>query len=410
MDWLKSIISVVVGIAAVIIIWRVGFVPEPPIPGQTEKPTETKVVAEAEKPDETQKPDATDEPEVASDVSEPEGPTDANEPGRVADANEPPRVVAVGDTRGPDDVSGQIRPAVITEEGESAEPNEPMENLNLKNVEMKTIIEKLAKWTGKVIIPTDESLKQKITIYSPEKLPRSKALQKIYSALSMKGYTAEHTDGTIFLKPITEAKLGEVPTISEDYPLAMVENKDQVVQKFFKLQNYSPSQMGQIILPLVGEYGYVSADENTGSLFVIDTVKNLMRISLIIKQFDVVEVAEIVTEIFEIKHGDPTAMVELLQTLLGDGSSVSASGGPGRGRGPFMPRPGPDSSRGRSSGGTAQSVTVGTSRTPALLIPQPTYNWIIVKATAEDLKKIGEWIKNSTGKYLHYMLTSHLQN
>ena len=394
MDWVKSIISVVVGIAAVLIIWRVGFVPDPPISGQTEKPTETKAVAEAEKPVEAQKPDATDKPEVASDVSIPEKPKDANEPGIVADANEPPRVVAVSDSRGPDDVSGQIKRAVITEKSESAEPNEPMENLNLKNVEMKTIIEKLAKWTGKVIIPTDESLKQKITIYSPEKLPRSKALQKIYSALRMKGYIAEQTDGTIFLKPIAEAKLGEVPTISDDYALALRENKDQVVQMFFKLDNYSPSQMGQIILPLVGDYGYVSADEGTGTLLVIDTVKSLMRISMIIKQFDVVEVEEILTEIFEIQHGDPTAMVELLQTLLGDGSSSSIRG-PSRGRGPFsMQRPGsPPSSSSRSkSGGTAQSVTVGTSRTPALLIPQPTYNWIIVKATAEDLKKIGEWI------------------
>jgi len=394
MDWLKSIISVVVGIAAVLIIWRVGFVPEPPISGQAEKPTETKIVAESEKPEESQKPDATDKPEVASEVSKPKSPGDvAGKPEGPGDANEPARVVAAGDSRGPDDVRGQIRPAVITEQGESVEPNEPMENLNLKNVEMKTIIEKLAKWTGKVIIPTDESLKQKITIYSPEKLPRSKALAKIYSALRIKGYIAQQTDGTIFLKPIAESKFGEVPTISEDYPLARVENKDQVVQKFFKLENYSPSQMGQIILPLVGEYGYVSTDESTGSLFVIDTVKSLMRISMIIKQFDIVEVEEILTEIFEIQHGNPTEMVELLQTLLGDGSSTSSSS---RGRGPFS-RGGPpsSSSRGRSSssGGTAQSVTVGTSRTPALLIPQPTYNWIIVKATAEDIKKIGEWIK-----------------
>jgi len=393
MDWLKSIISVVVGIAAVLIIWRVGFVPEPPISGQAEIPTETKVVAEAEKSVEAQKPDATDKSEVASEAGKPEKPGDvAGQPGRPVDVNEPPRVVAAGNSGRPDDVRGQIRTAVITEQGKSVEPNEPMENLNLKNVEMKIIIEKLATWTGKVIIPTDESLKQKITIYSPDKLPRSKALAMIYSALRIKGYIAEQTNGTIFLKPITEAKLGEVPTISEEYPLAMVENKDQVVQKFFKLKNYSPSQMGTIILPLVGEYGYVSADEGTGTLFVIDTVKSLMRISTIIKQFDVVEVEEILTQIFEIQHGDPTAMVELLQTLLGDGSSSMSSSS--RGRGPFRGGPPSSSSRGRSSsGGTAQSVTVGTSRTPALLIPQPTYNWIIAKATAEDLKKIGEWIK-----------------
>ena len=71
MDWLKSIISVVVGIAAVLIIWRVGFVPELPISGQAEKPTETKVAAEAEKPVEAQKPDAAGKPEVASEAGKP---------------------------------------------------------------------------------------------------------------------------------------------------------------------------------------------------------------------------------------------------------------------------------------------------------------------------------------------------
>ncbi len=56
--------------------------------------------------------------------------------------------------------------------------------------------------------------------------------------------------------------------------------------------------MAQIIQPLIGDYGYVSADENTGSLLIIETVRTLMRISLIIKQFDVVEVEQIETTYF----------------------------------------------------------------------------------------------------------------
>jgi general secretion pathway protein D len=370
MERSKLGISIVVGILSVFIIWRVGFYP--PVPEQTEKPTETKVVTESEQPVEVEKPGDANEPAVASEVIETR---------RVADVNEPVKVVAA---------------VQLDEPAKPAEPNEPMENLNLKNVEMKTIIEKLAKWTGKVIIPTDESLKQKITIYAPDKLPRSEALAKIYSALRIKGYVAVPTDGSIFLQPITDAKLGEVPTISEDYPLAMVENKDQVVQKFFKLHNYSPSQMGQIIQPLIGDYGYLSTDESTGSLLVIDTVRTLMRISLIIEQFDVVEVEEIETTYFEIHHGNPTEIVELLQTLLGESSNISmrGPGGPSRGRGPMsMQRPGSSGGRSQGSGGTATSVTVGTSRTPAILIAQPTYNWIIVKATAEDIKQIAEWIK-----------------
>ncbi|TKJ38041.1 MAG: hypothetical protein CEE38_04580 [Planctomycetes bacterium B3_Pla] len=363
MERSKSIISIVVGLAAVLIVWRVGFYPS--VPEQAEKSDETTVVAAAE-------PNKPGEAKKHGDANEPMVSFRNGRRGRPGDPNRPDKVVAAADSSKPGDA------------------NEPMEAVNLKNVEMKSIIEKLAKWTGKVIIPTDEAMKQKVTIYAPDKLPRNEALSMIYAALRMKGYVAEFANSVIFLKPMSEAKLGEVPTIASDYPLELLENKDQIVQKFFKLKNYIPSQMGQILLPLIGEYGYVSADENTGLLQVIDTVKNLMRMDLIIKQYDVVEAAEIETQIFEVHNGNPAEIVALLEKLLGGAGSVSARGP----RGPFGPRP--SSSRGsssKSSSGAATTVTVGTSRTPAILIPELTYNWIVAKATPGDLKQIGDWIE-----------------
>ncbi len=366
MERSKSVISIVVGLAAILIVWRVGFYP--PVP---QKPTPPAGI-EPNKPIETAKQTGPKEPMVSFDV---------NEPGRPADGNEPEKVVAAAGRPG--------------KSGGTVDANEPMESLNLKSVEMKSIIQKLADWTGKVIIPTDESMKQKVTIYAPDKLPRSEALSMIYAALRMKGYVAEFADNVIFLKPIAEAKLGEVPTIAADFPLAMVQNKDQIVQKFFRLKNYSASQMGQILLPLIGEYGYVSADETTSSLLVIDTVKNLMRIDLIIQQYDIVEAEEIETAWFEIKNGNPEEIVALLERLLSSGAGGSSRSF----RGPFGARPGSpperSSSPGKSSkgGGTATTVTVGTSRTPATLMAEPKYNWIIARATAEDLKLISEWIE-----------------
>ena len=44
------------------------------------------------------------------------------------------------------------------------DPNDPLVAINLNNIEMKNILTKLAAWTGKVIIPTDEAMKVKITI------------------------------------------------------------------------------------------------------------------------------------------------------------------------------------------------------------------------------------------------------
>lgn len=102
----------------------------------------------------------------------------------------------------------QTRPAEpeaatpVTKPDESVEPNESIVALNFKNVEFKNIVPKLAEWTGKVIIPDDKSMKEKITIYSPGKIPRSEAIAMIFNALCLKGYTTEETDSTIRIEKL----------------------------------------------------------------------------------------------------------------------------------------------------------------------------------------------------------------
>ena len=223
-----------------------------------------------------------------------------------------------------------------------------------------------------------EALRARVTIYAPERVPRSKALALVYSALLKKGYVAKHAEDAIYIEPIGDERLSVVPIISADTPLAMIENKDQVVQKFFELKNYSPSHMGQILMPMMGEYGYISADEETGSLLVVDTVKNLMTIALIIEQFDAAE--KTIEEIFEIRHRNPTEIIETLQAILADDSLTNTIDNRNirNQRGAFqqlrnrqgrIQRPGSTTTNRRRSsntgssarsGGTATSITVGT--------------------------------------------------
>ena len=367
MERSKSIISIVVGLAAILIIWRVGFYP--PAPEQTEKPVETEVAAE---------------PNVPGDANEPMVTFNADEPGRRRRGN----------------VDEPVRMFDASDPNEPADPNGPMEFVNLKSVEMKSIIEKLADWTGKVIIPTDESLKQKVTIYAPAKLPRSEALRVIYSALRMKGYIVEESDGTIFLKPIADAKLGRVPTIAANEPLAMIDNKDQIVQKFFELTSYSPSDMGSIIQPLVGDHGYVSVDETSRTLMVIDTVANLMRLERIIQQFDIPGSEQTETAIIDVRYGDPSEIVQMLNILLGETQGISTLRNmryQRDSRGSSRPSSSERTSSSTakkpdSSQGSATSVVVGTTRGPIVLIPEPRRKWIIAKASPDDLKQIREWV------------------
>jgi general secretion pathway protein D len=426
---------VIVGLVAVI-VWRAGF--HKPPAKLVEKATVTELASEPNKPPDVQKPTDANAPKLASGevrpgrfagVGEPNRPGRMRRPGGMRGSDRMPRFDeqegfggpppsfgppgfvepnAPGGVREPNEARMAFepnRPALYRGIRGPGGPNEPMEALNLKEVEMKSIIQKLAEWTGKVIIPTEEAMKQKVTIYSSEKMPRNQALAHIYSALRMKGYVAEQSDNAIYLTPMKDAKLGFVPTIPAGQPLALIENKEQIVQKFFKLENYKPTQMGTVVQPLIGDHGYVSADETTGTLLVIDTVSNLMRLERIITEFDVPEAGQTVTQIFTVQHGDPAEIVQLLKMLLsaGDTRSGSSSGG-GRGmdrdRERFMP-PGmgqPSSGEGAAkpesrTGGGATSVTVGKVQGTVVLIPESRRKWIIARASAEAIKQIDEWIK-----------------
>jgi len=282
------------------------------------------------------------------------------------------------------------------QEDDTVEP-EPMESVNLNNLEMRLILQKLGEWTGKPIIPvSDDVMKQRITIYSSEKLPRSKALLLVYDALRARGIVAEEVENKIFLKPIAQAKLGAVPTIGADEALARIQNKSQIVEKFFKLKSYSARGMAEIITPLTAEYGHVTAIEGTGDLVVIDTVENLLRIERIIRQVDVPESDLVVEEIFEIKNGDPSEIVQVLELILASGER---SGRNARSRGGRGPTPQPQSKKESKpkpkSGGNikpASSTVIAPTEIPIKLIPIPKQNWIIARASAEDMENIAEWI------------------
>ena len=155
----------------------------------------------------------------------------------------------------------------------SSDPNahdEDLESVQLNDMEMKNIIQKLAEWTGKPVIPVnDEMMQTKITIYSPVKLPQKEALALLVSALHARGVMVDQTGGTVFLKPMASARLGAVPTLGIEEPLARIPDPSQIVEKWFQLSNYNASQMAEVLRSLTADYGHVTADEATGRLSLI---------------------------------------------------------------------------------------------------------------------------------------------
>jgi type II secretory pathway component GspD/PulD (secretin) len=255
---------------------------------------------------------------------------------------------------------------------ESADPNQSgdsLEAVQLSDMEMKNIIQKLAEWTNKPVIPVnDEIMQTKITIYSPNKMTRQEALALLVSALYARGVMVDQTGSTVFLKPLASARLGAVPTLGIDEPLARIADPSQVVEKWYQLSNYNASQMAEVVSSLTAEYGHVTADESTGRISVIDTVENLRRIEQVITQLDVPESAQTIEKIFELKNADPIEVVQVINLIL----SEESQGGQSRSN----QRGGSRSTRGQQGGTpgaapTAPAVVISAGDVPIRLIPMP---------------------------------------
>ena len=415
MERSKTIISIVVGLAGLLIVWKVGWAPLPEEPIQTEQ-QEQQVATETT-------PTANQiEPAPATERPQRGGRGGTFDPNMAA-------VAAGGDNGMQRDSSrfgrrgmGGQQPftMMMNQPTSTSDPNE-LVAANLNGVDIRSLVQTLMSWTGKSIIPTSGAENVRITVFAPQMLPKNKALELLYKALRVQGYVAEDDGDTIFIKPISEtAQMDSAPIIDADTPLATIQDREKIVQKFFRLKNTSPSQIAQILYQLLGDSCFISADDSTSTLLAIDSVRTLMRAELLINKFDI-DMAETFTEIFEIRHRDPEEIVSMLETLLSYGSSgnmmnpmnmfgnmptsINIGGNTSRSRtnsNRTERNRGGATSRGATSTptiripgitqGGATSVNVQTVQSPPLLIAETRNKWIIARATEKDMELIRYWI------------------
>jgi general secretion pathway protein D len=412
---LKSTVLGLAGLCLLAIIFRGTVISQSePVPPDANEPAQPVAAETQPRPLEAQQlPDAPAQPEDAP--AQPEDASDQPE-GQVPDESmrfrrgTGTRPDSGDRTFGPRFDGGQrgfgtrgfggdrfLRPEPVTALG-AGDPNTPMEAINLNNVEMRQIIQKIAEWTGKPVIPVnDEIMQTRVTIYSPTTVARQEALRLLIMALQARGVVVEQLDNRVMLRPLATIRLGSVPTLGPDEPLARIEDQATIVEKWFKLDNYSPTRLIQIITPLVADYGYAVADEETSRVAVIDTVENLMRIERLIRQLDLPEINQQVEKVFELRYADPSEVVQVLQMILADtqaaaGRDVRTRRSSSTQQSAAPPAPSA-SSGGRSGGGVTSVVLTSEGQTPIQLFPLPKQRWILVRGSQEDIQRIEEWIK-----------------
>ncbi|MEA1987600.1 MAG: type II secretion system secretin GspD [Pseudomonadota bacterium] len=173
---------------------------------------------------------------------------------------------------------------------------------NFKQADIKTVIEAVAKISGKNFI-IDPRVKGNVTFIAPEGMNPDELYDSLLAILNVYGYVAIPGDGGIKIVPTNLAR-DQIPYRT------WTEYDEDWVTEVITIRNVEASKLVAVLRPLIAKEGHLVALSESNKLIVSDTVSNIKRLKSILKRVDVdVKGAY---EVVTIKH---TSAVDLAKTL-----------------------------------------------------------------------------------------------
>lgn len=177
---------------------------------------------------------------------------------------------------------------------------------NFKQADIKTVIEAVAKITGKNFI-IDPRVKGNVTFIAPGGMEPSELYDSLLAVLDVYGYVAVPGDGVVKVVPANLAR-DQIPYRT------WTEYDDDWVTEVINIHNVNASKLVAVLRPLVAKEGHLVALSESNKLIVSDTVSNIKRIKSILKRVDV-DVAG-VFEVIRIKHTSAVDLAKTLKTMM----------------------------------------------------------------------------------------------
>ncbi len=180
--------------------------------------------------------------------------------------------------------------------------------LNLKNVDIRTLINTVSQATGKNFI-IDPRVKARVNVVSNQDIKDEKLYQFFASILQVHGYVIIPGDDFDKILPKNATKNTPPTTLSDDL----------IVSAVLAVNNVPAKELIAILRPLVSQYGYLTAYFPSNSIVMTDTNASIKRIKDIIAILDkqVDEDYEIIT----LKHTSAQEIANIIKTLLAKKSS-----------------------------------------------------------------------------------------
>ena len=160
--------------------------------------------------------------------------------------------------------------------------------IDFDNVDILAFIKFISELTGKNFV-VDESVKGKVSVFSPRKISAEEAYKVFESVLDIHGLTTVPAGDVTKVVPSQQAREKSVATRLRAEGIGP---NDRVITQIVPLKHASPDDMKKILDPLVSKASVILSYPPTQTLVITDVQSNIKRLLTIISALDVSGVGE----------------------------------------------------------------------------------------------------------------------
>ena len=187
-------------------------------------------------------------------------------------------------------------------------PSEPIDagtvgtngiQLSLENANIDMVVQWLAQTTGKTVIKSP-TVQCQLTIASPKKVTERQAINLVYSALALQGYTVVENSQSILIVPKGE-ELNMSPEIVANPQNTIPEGRERLM-KVFALKHVQAATLVDKIRPALSDSATVEVDDADNELIISDFNDNLRVVGDLIAALDSNRPEDVTIRVIPLKH------------------------------------------------------------------------------------------------------------
>ncbi len=306
------------------------------------------------------------------------------------DVKNPPAAVAPNASPAP------ARAAPVPPEDASAS-DEIQLSFQGANIEM--VVQWLAKTTGKSVVKHPK-VQCQLTIVSSKKLGHQDAVNLVYRALALEGFTTIETSKSILIVPDgQEPKMS--PELMDNSRPDVPEGRQRLI-KIFPLKYIQAAELREKVRTVLSEKATIDVAERANQLIVTDYTDNIRLLGELIKELDIPAGGDSVIEFFSLKHSEAEELGALLTLVINSQpappasssgrpppqSSRNSSQPPGMFGGPQPPMNNPEPPNVGGGGPPPPSAGASGGAQAVRIWPDKTSNRLIIAAPKSKLPEI----------------------